>query len=114
VHVLWQPLLPLQKYAPHSFAGSCPSPMGLHVPVLFAHAWQRPPHSVLQHVLSTQWAVAHCVPVVQAAPSGSTHAPFMHVVPMMQSAVVVHVVGQLAAPLQTNGAHDGAPAYPAG
>jgi hypothetical protein len=83
--------------------------MGVHVPVVFPHAWQMPLHSALQHVLSTQCMFRHCAFVVHPVPFGSRQAPFMHVAPGMQSVDVVHRVGQLAAPLQTKGAHSGMP-----
>ncbi len=69
---------PLQSVVPtHSFAGSVPFGMLVHAPRLPAtlHAWQRPPHALLQQTPSTQLALEHWLPPVHALPlpSLATH-----------------------------------------
>ena len=54
---------------------------------------------------------AHCAPDVQGVPIGDlgVHAPASHVWLAMHWVEVVHAVGQVARPEQTNGAQEGTP-----
>lgn len=82
-----KPLVP-QDAAPsseHSSSGSVPAAMFPHVPsapepfLAAEHAWQAPPHAVLQHTPSVQLPLAHWAEAVQTVPSTSFAA---HTVPL--------------------------------
>ncbi len=72
------PPLPLQLIAPaHSFAGSVPFGMFVHVPSEpgTLHAMHVPEHALLQQNPSTQSPSAHSFAAAQACPFDFLHAP---------------------------------------
>lgn len=113
------PEAPSHTYAPHEGAPGSPATNAVQVPGLVAHDSHPPWQGALQQKPSAQLPEMHCAFTTQASPSGSfwVHTPPGPVqkFPAAQSAPLSHSVGQLAStPLHTNGAHDGAPAAPAG
>jgi hypothetical protein len=103
-HVASQLLAPVQKLPPHSLPGSVAGASGAHVPTLPAtlHAMQVPLQATSQQTPSTQYPVAHWLPLLQAVPTppvDATHRPATHAAPS-HWASLVQGRAQLPWPLQ--------------
>ncbi len=91
---------PSQLLGPHPLSGSLPAGRLLQVPAFpgSAHETQAPTQAVLQHTPSTQFALAHWLALLHAAPNLScgVHVPALQPDPDGQSELEVQWVGQLA------------------
>ena len=64
----------MHTYPPHD-TPALPWASTVQVPGVALHTSQPPLHAVLQHTLSMQLPLAHCVPTVQLWPFLARHAP---------------------------------------